>query len=320
MADYPAAIYSPRTMVNRAGAVYDAEKTKVIFAEDFNKDRAEIVAIETELGTDPAGAFSNVDARIADAEGRLDTDEGDISDLQTEVANKIAGWNAVSGTLTYSSADAPNYVVSTSADLTGILGVGTRIKLTHVAAVKYFIVVAITANSLTLYGGTDYTLSDSAITLPYFSGLKSPLGFPLSPIKWMVEITDITLRTQLNPTQNVWYNPGSINISIPIGLWRVHWAADIQVSDNISSCTVSGTLSTADNSESDSDFSWGVYANFLSSTGSGIATQCQREKYLFLAAKTTYYLNVCTVAAGVDSIYINGSYSKTIIRAICAYL
>ena len=50
MSSYPAAIYAPRTMVNRVGVVYDVLKTKVIYAEDLNKDRDELVAIETALG------------------------------------------------------------------------------------------------------------------------------------------------------------------------------------------------------------------------------------------------------------------------------
>lgn len=65
-ADFPGAITSPRTMVNRPGVVYDAAKTKVIYAEDFNKDRAEIVAIETELGIDPKGTYESVAAFLAD--------------------------------------------------------------------------------------------------------------------------------------------------------------------------------------------------------------------------------------------------------------
>jgi len=49
MADYPDTIYSPRTIANRSGVVYDANKQTVIFAEDFQKPAAEIVAIETDL-------------------------------------------------------------------------------------------------------------------------------------------------------------------------------------------------------------------------------------------------------------------------------
>lgn len=53
MATFPGAIASFRTMVNRIGVVYDALKTKVIYAEDFNNERDEIVAIETYLKSQP---------------------------------------------------------------------------------------------------------------------------------------------------------------------------------------------------------------------------------------------------------------------------
>ena len=49
MADYPGAIYSPRTKANRSGVVYDSTKSTVIFAEDLQKADAEIVALETFL-------------------------------------------------------------------------------------------------------------------------------------------------------------------------------------------------------------------------------------------------------------------------------
>ena len=63
-ADYPGAIYSPRTKENRSGVDYDANKKTVIFAEDISKDDAEIVAIETELGLLPKGAYASVKARL----------------------------------------------------------------------------------------------------------------------------------------------------------------------------------------------------------------------------------------------------------------
>jgi len=49
MADYPGATYSPRTKENKAGVVYDADKTTVGFVEDITKLDAEVVAIETDL-------------------------------------------------------------------------------------------------------------------------------------------------------------------------------------------------------------------------------------------------------------------------------
>lgn len=59
MANFPDSIYNPRVMVNRPGVVYDPLKTKVIYAEDFNKDRDELVAIETFLQKLPEGSLWN---------------------------------------------------------------------------------------------------------------------------------------------------------------------------------------------------------------------------------------------------------------------
>lgn len=49
-AEFPNAIYSPRTKANRAGVIYDAGKTTVGYAEDITKLDAEVVALETILG------------------------------------------------------------------------------------------------------------------------------------------------------------------------------------------------------------------------------------------------------------------------------
>jgi hypothetical protein len=62
MATFPDAIASFRTKTNRNGVVYDADKQTVPFAEDNNLQDDEIVAIETELGTNPKGAYESVKA------------------------------------------------------------------------------------------------------------------------------------------------------------------------------------------------------------------------------------------------------------------
>ena len=64
MADYPTGIYSPRTKENKAGVVYDADKTTIVYAEDLNGSDDEIVAIETELGTEPKGSYDDVADRL----------------------------------------------------------------------------------------------------------------------------------------------------------------------------------------------------------------------------------------------------------------
>lgn len=82
MASYPSAIYNGRTMANRAGVSYDVAKTKVIFAEDFNLDRAEITAIETELGTLPKGSSASVKARLEAIEASIPASGGGNSEYK----------------------------------------------------------------------------------------------------------------------------------------------------------------------------------------------------------------------------------------------
>jgi len=60
MAQYPNGIFTPREKENRAGVVYNPNKKSVIFAEDIKALDEEVVAIETELGTNPKGNFSSV--------------------------------------------------------------------------------------------------------------------------------------------------------------------------------------------------------------------------------------------------------------------
>lgn len=231
------------------------------------------------------------------------------------------GWTAAAGTWTYSSADAPTYVISVNADMTTTISVGQRIKLTD-TTVKYFIVTAVGVfgggvTLITVYGGTDYTLSGGAITLPYYSTSKAPFGFPLSPAKWTVQVTDGTNRQQVSPTANTWYNLGTISITIPIGAWQVRYQTFLGVDRGASgSVDAYCTLSTANNSESDSQFTTAVWDT--ASTGEVVTVS--RTKILALASKTVYYLNTRTTQTGMSDIYNFATPTPTIIDAVCAYL
>jgi len=68
MADYPNTITDPRVVANKPGTEYDAAKTTRLFAEDHNGLADEIVAIETELGTNPKGTATTVKERIENIE------------------------------------------------------------------------------------------------------------------------------------------------------------------------------------------------------------------------------------------------------------
>jgi len=202
------------------------------------------------------------------------------------------GWQSLDTTGVYASADAPTFTMTTGVDTTGYVGVGNRIKLTQ-TTVKYFIVTAITSTTITLYGGTDYTLANAAITDIYFSNVKSPFGFPMDISKWseiVVNSTDLTQNTAVNGT---WYNLGSVSKSFPIGNWIVSYSCvgfANRTGTNLSDQWFVSTLSTTNNSETDTQFTKAIY-NSVASTTSVIAYgSIYVEKPLTLTAKTTYYL------------------------------
>lgn len=290
MAEFPGAIYAPRTIANRPGVVYDADDQKTFFAEDLNNANAEIVAIETNF--------------------------------------PLAGWLALATIPTLQSSDDPNYVLRFGADMTAILALGQKIKVTQHGAVKYFIVVAIGAftggnTDVTVYGGTDYDMENTTtypVTLPCFSMQKAPFGFPLNPIKWTVVVTDNADRTRASPTANVWYNLGSVSISAPIGIWRAILKVVAYANISGTGVTVFVTLSTANNSESNSKMT-GYTILGAGSAALSIAQTQHIEDVLVMTAKTTHYLNTKTGHSGIGSLYnLNGQSVPAIIRLVCAYL
>jgi hypothetical protein len=233
-----------------------------------------------------------------------------------------SGWVSAGETWTYASADAPTFTFTISGDKTGKYSAGMRIKLTQ-TSVKYFIITAVAYvdpnTTVTVYGGTDYTLANAAITEPYYSVVKAPLSFPLDPTKWTVRVTNTAEQSQSSPTNGVWYNLGSITISIPIGAWHVSYQANGNVTKTSTAfinCII--TLSTANNSESDKDFSSMLVLGGSSGTLT-LRAEVSRSKQLTLASKTSYFLNAST-GTGVGSIGVMGDASTTIIEAVCAYL
>lgn len=233
------------------------------------------------------------------------------------------GWCRLPYGASYVSADSPVFVANFIGDITTTLFPGMRIKLDQTTT-KYFIVVAVGAFSIpstpvTLYGGTDYTLANAAISNVYYSSVKAPFGFPLDPNKWMLSYKNTVDATVTNPTNGVWYNAGSQLLTIPIGAWRVLYQVKAYAIKNGTQLGCGTTLSKANNTQDDLDLSAAVVA-VLYSTTNYIFTMVSREKYLTLAAKTIYYLNITSSGNTEATIGTNGAGSTTIIQAICAYL
>lgn len=140
------------------------------------------------------------------------------------------GWVATGETWTYASADSPSFTLTITGDLTSKYSAGMRVKLTQ-TTVKYFIITKVAYGApnttLTLYGGTDYTLANAAISASSYSTQKAPFGFPLDPAKWTVRVTDPNFYSQSTPVANTWYNLNSTGITIPIGVWNTRYQVDV---------------------------------------------------------------------------------------------
>lgn len=238
------------------------------------------------------------------------------------------GWyNAIkeSESWTYSSYDSTNKtgVITVPSDATTRFAKGMRVRFTNNGSTQYGIITNLTSTTLTVYFGTDYSLTNAAITVPYFSPHKAPIGFPLSPVKWTVSVTDTSDRTQNTPTQNTWYNIGTTNsqIGIPIGLWRTYYEVTAGIVRSASaSVGIRTTLSTANNTESDKNMT--AYSEVQ-----GPATMIDHfntfhvEGIIDITSAATYYLNARNEFSSATSISFYGStYRNTNIKAICAYL
>jgi hypothetical protein len=107
----------------------------------------------------------------------INSPQEEIVAIETELLVNMTGWNSAGETWTYVSATS----FRISGDKTTRYQKGDKIKLTQ-TTVKYFYVVSVVYSSpnttITVTGGTDYTLANAAISANYFSKAESPQGFP----------------------------------------------------------------------------------------------------------------------------------------------
>jgi len=232
------------------------------------------------------------------------------------------GWVEADETWTYASADDPTFTFTVAADVTTKYSAGMRIKLTQ-TTVKYFIITAVSTYSggnttITVYGGTDYDLTDAAITANYYSTQKAPQGFPLSPAKWQVVITSTTATADTSTTTD-WLNLGSHSITVPIGVWNLGYsvhARSIRASTN--PAFVKTTLSTGNNSETNTKLSCVGIGEYP--VNPNTATKFMvKESVVVATSKTVYYLNIRS-EYGNTYLQIRNEDNPMFITATCAYL
>ncbi len=252
----------------------------------------------------------------------------EVDTKNTNLKNQVAnGWYEIDPTavLTFSSWDASVYtgVVSTNIDLTSALSLGMKIKLTQNGVVKYGFITAITGSTMTLFMGTDYTLTNNTISDVFYSMLKAPYDFPMDKNKWTIEVKIEEILTQNNPINGGWYNIGNLNIQVPVGCWKLSYSSTalaVRQGTNIVDNWVIMTLSKTTNNETERDMTVALYNAIPSTNSVSVFDFVFLEKEINIETTTTYYLLMSTLRDGNSYLRTFGNSTPTIIRAICSYL
>lgn len=238
-----------------------------------------------------------------------------------DASGSTDGWTSYSAvTPTRTVSDDPTYEISfASVDLTSTLQPGMRMKFTQNSAVAYFIITKVALDGsdtdVTLYGGTDYNVLDTAtytISSLSYSSAKAPYGFTLDAAKWVHEDVDTGNRTQASASQNTWYNLGTVSIDIPIGSWIV--AYTVLTKNTGGTDNMYSTLSTANNTESNTDFT------LVHEAAQNLDTLTCVGEPLTVSSKTTYYLNHKTSGTASGTLTLRGDVIPTRIKCYPAYL
>jgi hypothetical protein len=153
-----------------------------------------------------------------------------------------------------------------------------------------------------------------------YSTQKTPYGFPGQREKWAVETIDRILEQQVSPTAGVWYNPGSIQLKIPVGAWEVSYLATLYgFKSGSNNFAIKGSLSTSSSSEINRQYS--VYSvGAMDPTNSTSVTTTGNRFGLELSSAETWYLITAASNATSATIAFDGSQVATRVRAECAYL
>lgn len=274
-----------------------------------------LAAIETSIGITGSIDTTSISYKLSGITG---------TDTAASASAAALGWVAVTDTWTYLSYDSTDNidtgVVTVPSDATTKYSVGMRGKLTQSSVVNYFIITGVTSTTITMYFGTDYSLSNNPISAISFSSAKTPFGFPASPLKWTVSVTDTQDRTQSSPVNGTWYNPGGVAIRVPIGVWTLSYSVQANYSKSSTTCDQVITLSTANNSESDSSFTVNSRNAIGGATSLDIQWEATAKKDVALTSQTIYYLNTKSGNTATSILYLGSTVRPTLLKAVSAYL
>lgn len=90
------------------------------------------------------------------------------------------GWLDPEITPTYTSVTGQVGVIGVPTDATTLFEIGDKLRFKQGGGYKYFVVCAVTSTSLSITGGSEYTLTNAVITDFYMSKWVDPVDWPLA--------------------------------------------------------------------------------------------------------------------------------------------
>lgn len=232
------------------------------------------------------------------------------------------GWLATGESWAYSSWSATTRigVITVPTDATTKYTAGMRVRFSQTTGgVKYGIIHLVAATQLTVFFPTGTTLNNEAITTPVYSPLDTPLGFDKNPDLWTLSTKDTAQRSQLTITTGVWYNIGSLSLTVPAGAWLLSYKVSAQHNPTTAvGGQVYATLSSGNSTESDNDFSCYAEGYTASANVASFDVPMFITKHVKFASNTPMYLNAKSMQAG--GLYFRGDNVPTIIKCVSAYL
>ena len=153
-----------------------------------NADASNVASVTVVAGTPAASPSapsvpnnSVLLAQVAVSNGATSINSGNITDRRFEAGLSVAdagGWQGAAEAWTYASAT----TFTISGDYRHIYAKGDKIRLVQSNTTKYFYITNVafagSTTTVTITGGSDYSLANSAITFRYYSKATNPNGFP----------------------------------------------------------------------------------------------------------------------------------------------
>lgn len=211
MSEYPEAIDEFRTTQNLPGILYDETDETTVYAEDTNNHSSAIIAIETELGTNPSGASASVAGRLDGIDTTLSGKENSLGYTAENAANKSTSTSLGASNTLYPTQNAVKSYVDT--------GLGTK------------------QNTL------GFTAEDSANKATSTSlGTSNTLYPSQNAVKAYVDAAILAAKQALYPVGSIWTstsvstNPGTV---LGFGTWAAFGQGRVLVSK-----ATSGTFGT----------------------------------------------------------------------------